>query len=117
MEDKYEGELFQGQRQGRGTQIYYNKSSYTGEWKNDEYHGSGKLIYPKKDRFQRIFYEGNFKNNEFDGFGVFQSQNQIYRGEWSSGAQSGKGELYELINSTTERPDGGESELSVVEIS
>ena len=42
-------------------------------------------------------YEGNFKNNEFDGYGVFKSKSYNYYGNFNKGKMKGKGKYEDLI--------------------
>jgi hypothetical protein len=42
---------------------------YIGKYSGGQKNGKGKLLLPNESE-----YEGNFKNNEFDGYGVFKSK-------------------------------------------
>ena len=44
-------------------------------------------------------YEGDFKNNKFDGRGIERLKNgQRYEGKWKNNLKNGKGISYILIN-------------------
>jgi hypothetical protein len=64
---------------------------YTGNWKDDQFHGFGKLSYPNKDT-----YEGNFESGKAQGQGKFTHANgTVYVGGWLEDKQHGSGkELY-----------------------
>ena len=69
-----------------------NESLYLGQIANGKRNGRGKLILPDKSE-----YEGDFKDNEFDGFGVFKSKSYKYEGNFLEGKKSGKGKYEDLI--------------------
>ena len=67
--DVYEGDFFEGKRQGLGEYIYKDKSYYRGEWENDCKSGRG--VYCKNGKeFNGIWKENNF----ISGF-VFELKN------------------------------------------
>ena len=68
-------------------------STYIGPYINNQRHGKGKLILPDNS-----FYEGNFKNNEYDGYGEYHSKFYVYKGNYENGKKNGKGILNDLIN-------------------
>ena len=70
-------------------------SIYIGKYINNKRNGQGKLIQSDPS-----FYEGNFKNDLYDGNGYFQNKNYIYKGEFLGGKKNGKGKLENLINKT-----------------
>ena len=45
----YEGYYRDNIKDGNGTMNWKSGQSYTGGWKNDIYHGIGKLLYPSGD--------------------------------------------------------------------
>ncbi len=63
----YIGEWLVGStvRQGRGTMIYEDGSTYEGYWQNNAFSGKGRYI----DIFGG-YYTGNWKNGLKDGHGV-----------------------------------------------
>jgi len=63
-------------------------SIYIGNYVNKKRNGKGKLILSDQS-----YYEGNFKDGEFDGNGYFRTRNYIYKGQFIAGKKSGKGKL------------------------
>lgn len=63
---------------------------YAGQFERDLKHGQGKFTYPDGST-----YEGNFRNDKFDGYGtyLFAADNREYKGYWSNGKMEGGGEL------------------------
>lgn len=114
---KYEGEFKSGSYNGKGkiyeggTLVYegdfknniingVGKSFYksgevkaTGEYKNGKLNGFGKFYHWEG----RLFYEGQFIENEFSGYGKYYGDNADkleYEGEFVSNVFSGKGKYY-----------------------
>lgn len=63
-EGKYEGNIKNNKRYGKGKLIYNNRSIYEGNWKDDKKDGYGKMTFRSGD-----IYEGNWKNNKLHGKG------------------------------------------------
>ncbi len=68
-------------------------NSYSGEYRNGEFHGQGIYNYKSGDK-----YEGNFRFGAFDGYGIFyynsgEEKGDIYEGFWKSGLENGQGTL------------------------
>ncbi len=55
-----------GKKTGYGILHYKNSGQYSGEWLNDQFHGSGKLTFPLGE-----VYEGDFAYGLRNGEGVF----------------------------------------------
>jgi hypothetical protein len=72
-----------------------NDILYLGKIANGKRNGHGKLILPDESQ-----YEGNFKNNEFDGYGVYKCKSYIYSGDFVEGKKSGKGKYEDLLKNT-----------------
>lgn len=88
--DVYEGEFKNNQKNGKGTYTYCNKDVYVGEYKNGRIHGKGKYTYVEGD-----VYEGEYKNEKRDGHGVYKYNNgNKYEGEWKDGKKHGTGIFY-----------------------
>ena len=112
-EGLYNGEFKNGERSGHGKMEYGNRT-YEGEWENDMKHGLGKMIYKPSG----ASYTGNFKNDMFDGEGIYKFSNgafhignmkedafkgqgkrvdknyDIYEGEWDNDKRNGIGKKY-----------------------
>lgn len=69
-----------------------NGSVYTGEWKDDVFHGIGELLYRNGNK-----YEGQFENGVRKGEGVLYvpetatTLKESYRGAWKDGKRHGFG--------------------------
>jgi hypothetical protein len=63
-------------------------SIYVGNYLNKKRNGRGKLILADQS-----YYEGNFKDGLYDGFGIFKNKNYIYKGEFLAGKKNGQGKL------------------------
>ena len=59
----YEGDFFNGFREGFGKYNYQDGSFYIGQWKNNLRNGKGTFYYPNGT----IFYDGFFINDLFAG--------------------------------------------------
>ncbi|XP_053551194.1 radial spoke head 10 homolog B [Bombina bombina] len=84
------GEWLNGKRHGKGT-IYYNKertSWYEGEWNGGQKEGWGIQRFASGN-----IYEGQWKENKFHGVGRMRwiSADEEYTGEWENGIQNGYG--------------------------
>ena len=65
-----------------------NQIQYIGNIIDGKKEGKGKLIYP-----DGTYYEGNFKNDLFNGKGIFVNNNSIYNGDFLNGKKHGKGKI------------------------
>ena len=69
--------------------FFSNIKSYSGDYKNDLYHGKGRLEF--KDG---SVYEGQFKNNKMHGYGkIFFKDGSIYQGNFKNNLRDGTGIL------------------------
>ena len=111
--DRYNGQVVNGLKEGRGILYYNNGDRYEGEWRNDKKDGKGTYFYSLGERYEGDFrngkkegkgiayfnngnrYDGNWRNNKFEGKGVyyFHSGNR-YEGDWKNGKREGKGVYY-----------------------
>ena len=94
----YIGEIKDFKKEGQGTEIC-SEYKYEGNFKNDKKNGYGVLTYLKsKDK-----YEGEFKDNKITGYGYYIWENgHSFKGDFVDGKMNGKG-LYKW-------PDGIEYE-------
>jgi len=86
--DYYQGSFNKRcQKSGYGILITKENRKYTGQFKNNKYHGQGRLIFENGD-----VYEGTFKRNKANGPGKFiQNNGLVYEGEFKDDKQHGKG--------------------------
>jgi len=87
-------------KQGEGTYVWMGpaseddpdtlveKARYTGNYKDGQKHGVGKMIYPNGD-----IYEGEWVENRMEGEGsyTYKTSNDIYSGSWVNNKKSGQG--------------------------
>ncbi|XP_041434696.1 radial spoke head 10 homolog B [Xenopus laevis] len=86
----YVGDWHKGTRNGKGV-IYYNKegtSWYEGDWISNRKEGWGVQCFSSGN-----IYEGQWKNNTFHGMGKMRwlTSNEEYAGHWENGIQNGSG--------------------------
>lgn len=48
---KYEGEVLNDKRNGKGIYHYANQDKYIGDWKKDKFHGDGIYIFKNGERY------------------------------------------------------------------
>lgn len=85
--NRYEGELRDSKRQGRGTFTFTNGTRCEGEFRNDLLNGRGVCIFPSGNR-----YEGDFRDNRREGRGVFTYQDGTRcEGDFLNNALTGMG--------------------------
>ena len=91
-EGKYEGQLKDNKREGKGTMLYNNGDKYEGEWKNDVIEGRGKFYWNDGE-----IYEGDWKNGVRDGKGIdIYIDKEKYEGDWKNDLREGRGIYYYL---------------------
>lgn len=105
----YEGDFVNGKRDGHGHLTLTDGTEFWGEFKNDEIGNDGEFKWPNG-----ITYKGSLKNGIFDGNGVLENPNiSKYNGEFKNGIYDGKG-VFEWIvdpdNKISEKYDGEYSE-------
>ena len=65
---------------------------YTGEWKDNQMNGLGKLFVGNHGEFAGDVYTGSFKNGRFEGLGIYSHANgDEYIGNQKNGDSHGKG--------------------------
>ena len=69
----YYGQWKNGERNGRGLQLWKDGSQYEGYWKNDRANGKGRLIHADGDAFI-----GNWLNDKAEGQGIYIYKNGTY---------------------------------------
>jgi hypothetical protein len=87
--DTYQGQWFEGKKQGQGTQFYnYFASVYQGEWKNDEKHGFGVMKMGNGDEIQGQWENGTVSGDKVT---ILYANSCQYVGGVVRGVKSGKG--------------------------
>ncbi len=100
----YTGQMFRGQREGRGVLVGKNGSQYEGEFKHGKENGQGEMTYANGDK-----YVGSWKKGEKEGMGIYTYKNNdktsvaagsrrnnepaTYDGEWKNGFMNGQGAM------------------------
>ena len=86
----YVGIFIYGLREKKGNiSSFDNKYLYDGEWKNDQFEGSGSLVTPNGNK-----YVGQFKNGLFEGKGyLIDNEGNIYDGNFKNSKKWGEGVL------------------------
>ena len=64
--DRYDGELKDEKRNGKGIYYYANGDRYDGEWKDDKRNGKGIFYCSNGDR-----YDGEWKDGKENGKGIY----------------------------------------------
>ena len=107
--DYFIGEFVDGQAQGKGKYFHNDGTVYEGDWANDQPSGWGKETFidgsvfegnfengiKKKGTFKwndGSYYDGEIKNNLFEGYGIFHwKEGREYKGLWKGGKMWGYG--------------------------
>ncbi len=88
--EKYEGQMINGKKEGKGIYIYRNGCKYEGYFQNDKKEGIGIFYYSNGDRYKGYFHEGFYHGN-----GVFYFNNgDRYEGQFVQNKYSGKGKYF-----------------------
>jgi len=83
----YSGEMVNGERNGRGTQIWDDGAKYEGFWKNNKAHGFGTFYHIDGD-----IYQGQWENDQANGYGTYiHADGTQYTGNWKNDLQDGYG--------------------------
>jgi hypothetical protein len=85
---KWVGEIVDGDYFNvQGTNIFFDKKNYTGEYKDDKRNGQGTYMFSSKTK-----YVGEWKNGNPNGQGAFTFPNgDKYVGEWKDGKYNDQG--------------------------
>lgn len=87
--EKYSGNFKDGEKSGLGRLIFPNGDMYEGEFANGEMNGMGTYLH-----FQGKVYIGEFKKGLKDGFGKEQDRHEsCYEGEFHKGKRYGNGKI------------------------
>ena len=87
---RYEGELKNGKRDGKGLFQWLDGDIYFGDWKDDKREGKGKYCYSDGD-----VYLGDWVNDKKEGKGVYSfNHGNKYDGDFQNDKREGKGIEY-----------------------
>jgi hypothetical protein len=85
--ERYDGEMKQGKRDGRGVQTWANGDRYEGEFRDGKQNGRGVFSFGSGER-----YAGQFKDGAFSGQGTMTfADGGSYEGEWRGDKPNGVG--------------------------
>ena len=88
--ERYEGELKNGKREGKGVFYFKDRSRYEGNRKNGVKEGKGIIYFNSGSR-----YEGDCINDFMEGKGIFFYNNgDRYEGDFKNDKREGKGIYY-----------------------
>ena len=90
QKSRYIGDFVNSLRCGKG-ELITKKIYYKGDFLNDSMHGFGKIIFLKEGHK----YEGQFKNNRIEGWGILYWKNgDRYEGQVKNGKMHGRGKYF-----------------------
>lgn len=88
---KYKGDVADGKGEAYDAEIKKRKI-YEGDWKNNQFEGKGKIW-----NYSALVYDGDLKSGKPSGFGKWYYREKdgrdYYEGEWKNGKKNGKGKL------------------------
>jgi len=85
----YEGEFQNGIFMGNGKIVWDNGSKQEGTYSN------GEITYGKQYLYDKLIYEGNWANGEFNGEGKsYENDKLVYEGNWANSYFNGDGKFY-----------------------
>lgn len=78
---------------GTGTKHWKDGGTENGSWTNGKLNGKGIKFFGENSDFSRDAYEGEFKDDLYDGYGTYYdySEDSRYTGQWKNGKPHGKG--------------------------
>lgn len=89
-DDFFQGEFVDGKKNGTGKYTFSDKSYYYGSYRNDMRHGLGEFVFCNGERYSGMFYNG-----KFDGKGSYHFVNtdneNFYEGQFLDGCFHGYG--------------------------
>lgn len=85
LNEKYEGEWYDGNIHGKGKYFYRNGSVYEGQFYMNKREGYGTYTWNNK------YYEGEWKDNVMNGKGSYCKEGIVVHGIWKKGKLEGEG--------------------------
>lgn len=86
---RYEGDVYNGYREGFGSMCVIGSQIYSGQWKCGKKHGWGWMLYKPGD-----WYEGEWDMCYKQGYGLRRySSGDKYLGKWKEGNRHGMGSM------------------------
>ena len=77
------------ERHGRGVQVWSDRTTYLGMWKEDKISGLGKMILNNGE-----YYEGDFVDDKAEGYGIYVNNKGCeYVGSWKDNLMNGIGKM------------------------
>lgn len=94
-EDKYRGDMKEGNKHGRGEMDYTNGDNYCGDWAGNERSGQGTLAQaPTTGETPGPIYNGEWGEDKKNGFGTETIDGNSYTGRWAMDArEAGPGRM------------------------
>ncbi len=91
----YNGEFVKNEFSGMGNYYFDDDQYYVGEFDKSKFAGDGYLYGNYKNGEQNLLYQGNFKDNLYNGEGklYLDDGSLLYEGEFKDGLFSGNGKL------------------------
>ena len=87
---KYEGMFNNDKKCGKGKIEFENGDTYEGDFKDNKFNGYGNFKWKKNGHE----YKGNYLDGKFHGFGYYKlGGKEYYKGEYKNGIKDGKGEI------------------------
>jgi len=104
--NRYEGQMREGQRTGRGTYFFAKGDRYEGEAREDKRHGRGIYTHTNGDR-----YDGEWRDGKRHGRGVYTyADGSRQDGKWRDGKYEGKWRDDEFLKKTATKSGERDSE-------
>ena len=87
--EKYDGYWKEDQKDGDGSVVFIDGTTYKGQFKNNKFNGKGEMKW-----IDGTYYCGEFLNNLFNGKGYLKGKdNNTYNGNFDKGLFNGEGEF------------------------